>query len=333
MNQKQSRAAALLLALAILLLPAVPALALDADELVPVGTAVGIRLQTEGVMVVGLAEVEAAGGAVRPAEAAGVRVGDVITALNGRKTDSAAAFLTEASRLDGTAAELTARRDGEELRFTVQPARTPQGAWQLGLWLRDGVSGLGTVTFYDPVTGTFGALGHGVSDLDTGKLLPFDGGEITAAEVVDVIRGVGGAPGELCGEADPETSVGTVSGNTPSGIFGTAVWPDAGDCVPVAGEEETVLGPAVLRCCVDGAGVREYDVEISRIYRGTEDHRFLMLTVTDPELLERTGGIVQGMSGSPILQNGKLVGAVTHVLLSDATRGYGISIRDMLEAA
>ena len=331
MNRRN--AAALLLALLLALTLSVPALALEADSLVPMGAAVGIRLETDGVMVAGLAEVETAEGAVRPAEAAGLQVGDVVKTLDGRKTDSAAAFLSAAAAMTGAPVELTAERDGALLRFTVQPARSPQGTWQLGLWLRDGVSGIGTVTFYDPASGTFGALGHGVNDLDTGALLPFADGTITETRVVDVVRGAAGSPGELCGDSAQGAALGALSKNTPSGIFGAAEWTEAGEPVPVAGEEETALGPATIRCCVEGDEVRDYQVEISRIYRGAEDHRFLMLTVTDEALLRTTGGIVQGMSGSPILQNGKLVGAVTHVLINDPTRGYGISIQDMLSAA
>ena len=330
MNKRKAVA----LALAWLLLsPGLPALALDAEELVPLGGAVGIRLQTEGVMVAGLADVETAEGTLRPAEAAGLCVGDLVTAVDGKKTDSAAAFLTALSALRGEAVDLTVLREGEELHLTVTPARALSGAWQLGLWLRDGVSGIGTLTFYDPVSGTFGDLGHGVNDLDSGALLPFGQGVITQARVVDVVPGTNGKPGELCGEFDQEAALGQLEKNTPSGIFGTADWPEEIEPVPVAAEEETALGPASILCCVDGDEVCAYAVEISRIYRSPEDHRFLMLTVTDPALLAATGGIVQGMSGSPILQNGKLVGAVTHVLIGDPTRGYGISIRDMLAAA
>ncbi|MBQ5973236.1 MAG: SpoIVB peptidase [Oscillospiraceae bacterium] len=329
----KQKAAALLVSLCLLLAPGVPALALDADRLVPVGSAVGIRLDADGVLVVGLADVKTASGTLRPAEAAGLRVGDLVTRVGERKTDSAAAFLTAVSELDGQPVTLTAEREGETVELTVTPAQTVNGAWQLGLWLRDGVSGIGTVTFYDPVSGTFGALGHGVNDLDTGALLPFGEGAITGARVVDVVPGAAGRPGELCGEFDADTEKGVLRRNTTSGIFGVADWQDCGECLPVASEDETELGPASILCCVSGDEVREYSVEISRIYRSPEDHRFLMLTVTDEALLSTTGGIVQGMSGSPIIQNGKLIGAVTHVLINDATRGYGISIRDMLAAA
>ena len=320
---------------ALLMLPALAAnaYALEAEELVPVGSAVGIELEADGVLIVGLTEVETDTGPASPAEAAGLRTGDVICSVDGRATANAAEFLTVMSSIDAGEHSVTVRRDGKELELRVTPARNREGAYQFGLWLRDSVTGIGTVTFYDPNTGTFGALGHGISDAGTGELLPFETGSITGAEVVDVIPGNPGSPGELCGEFDRDTVLGVLNKNTDSGIFGTASLEELGAPIPVAGEDEVTLGPATIRSSVNGDGVREYSVEISRIYRNATDSRFLLLTVTDPELLEITGGIVQGMSGSPIIQNGKLIGAVTHVLISDPAKGYGISIEKMLEAA
>ena len=325
---------ALVLALALTLTnPSGSAWALEAEELVPVGSAVGIDLETEGVVIVGFSEVETDAGAVSPAAEAGLMEGDVILRVGPRPTDTAAAFLSAMGAADGSALDVTARRHGREVHVLVTPAQSREGGYQLGLWLRDGVSGIGTVTFFDPETGVFGALGHGINDLESGELLPFDNGCITGAAVVDVIPGAAGAPGELCGRFDREDVLGTLEKNTDRGVFGTMRLPGGGAPVPVAGEDEIRLGPAVIRSNVRGAEVRDYQVEISRIYHGAADNRFLLLTVTDPELIAVTGGIVQGMSGSPILQNGKLVGALTHVLLSDPLRGYGISIQRMLEAA
>ena len=307
--------------------------ALEAEELIPGGSAVGIELTADGVMIVGLTEVETEQGTASPAAEAGLLVGDVIRGIDGRGITNVAAFLTAMGGLNSGAHRLEVQRDGEMLTLTATPARNREGAYQFGLFLRDGVSGIGTVTFYDPVSGTFGALGHGINDLDTGRLLPFDDGSITDAEVVDVIPGKPGNPGELCGEFDGAAVLGSLRKNTESGIFGTALQETLGSPIPVGKENEVVLGPAVIRSCVDGGAVEEYAVEISRIYRDPADNRFLLVTVTDPALLAVTGGIVQGMSGSPIIQNGKLVGAVTHVLISDPTKGYGISMERMLQAA
>lgn len=255
----------------------------------------GIDLETDGVMIVGLIDVQTPEGPERPAETAGLRAGDKITRVGGRATEKAADFLTAMAEADGSALDVTAERNGELLEISVTPAKTADGTYQLGLWLRDGISGIGTVTFYDPATGTFGALGHGINDLDSGELLPFDSGSITGAKVVDVIPGVAGSPGELCGQFDRDQVLGALEKNTESGIFGTASALTEAQPIPVASEDEVVLGPAVIRSNVAGTEIREYSVEISRIYRDAADNRFLLLTVTDPELLERTGGIVQGM--------------------------------------
>lgn len=330
---KGRKGAAGTLLLSGLLLFVLPLQALAVDTLVPMGCAVGIELETDGVMVAGFSEIETENGVRSPAAEAGMKAGDVITAVGERRTDGTQSLLSALTALDGSEIAVTARRDGHEMLFHVLPAKSGEGRWQLGLWLREGVSGIGTVTYYDPESHDFGALGHGISDLESGKLLPFDGGTITDAAVVDVVKGAPGAPGELCGQPDPDRVLGALEKNTGCGIFGKAGFADAGTPVPVASPQEVRLGPASILATVNGSGVREYSVEISRIYRQPDEHRFLMLTVTDPELLAQTGGIVQGMSGSPILQDGKLIGAVTHVLLSDATRGYGIGIRDMLDAA
>ena len=330
---KGRKSAAAALTLFGLLTIALPLRSFAADTLVPMGCAVGIELETDGVMVAGFSEIETASGVRSPAAEAGMKTGDVITAIGDRRTKETQALFSALTALDGSEVAVTARRGGNEMLFRVKPAQNDEGKWQLGLWLREGVSGIGTVTYYDPESHNFGALGHGISDLESGKLLPFDGGTITDASVVDVVKGAPGAPGELCGKPDTEHVLGALEKNTGCGIFGKAGFEDAGTPVPVASPQEVRLGPASILATVNGSGVQEYSVEISRIYRQPDEHRFLMLTVTDPELLAQTGGIVQGMSGSPILQDGKLIGAVTHVLLSDATRGYGIGIREMLEAA
>ena len=211
------------------------------------------------------------------------------------------------------------------------PAADAEGGWKLGLYLRDGISGIGTVTFYDPETGLFGALGHPVNDSETGVMLPLSEGLITSATIASVQKGENGAPGELHGCFDVSARLGSILYNTPYGIFGYFDTAPEGDALETAPENEIRTGPAAILVQVEGSETQEFDVEICRIYRGGEER--LMVRVTDPELLDLTGGIVQGMSGSPILQNGRLIGAVTHVLLSDPTRGYGVTIDSMLRAA
>ena len=329
-GRKKAGRFALLLTAALLLFPTARAAAL-AEELVPVGQTVGIRLDMDGAMIVGFAQVDSEDGQRAPAQESGLLPGDIISGLNGRKISSCAEFLTAAQELTGESAQLTVERGGREIVCEVTPAKAPDGGYQLGLWLRDGVSGIGTVTYYDPETGAFGALGHGISDAGTAGLIPVGSGCITRAEVIDVIRGGSGSPGELCGRLSDERR-GEIDSNTGCGIFGSMEEP-GGEALPVAGEDELSLGSATILSNVSGDSVGEYSAEICRIYHSPDDDRCFMISVTDPELLAATGGIVQGMSGSPVLQNGKLVGAVTHVLVSDPTRGYGISIERMLEAA
>ena len=309
--------------------------ALAAEELIPVGQVVGIQMDIEGVLVAGLSDVETAEGPVNPAAEAGIRVGDVILAVNERAVTSAREFLDCVEQLRDEEAILTIKRDGKIQNFSVCPAWESDGQLRLGLWLRDGIAGVGTVTYIDPETGAYGALGHGVNDPETGLLLPLDGGELCRAWIVDVVPGKSGTPGELCGCFEPEAVVGAVEDNTACGIFGTmnGNFRCSGPALPVAEAGAVRPGAATILSCVDGQTVAEYDVEICPAGLVAGDGRDLLVRVTDPELLAVTGGIVQGMSGSPIIQDGKLVGAVTHVLVNDPTRGYGILIENMLDAA
>lgn len=305
--------------------------AAQARELIPMGQAVGIQMTTQGMLVAGLADVETPQGTVSPARDAGFCAGDVICAIDGRKIETSDDFLTALAQA-GEQLTVTVLRGGTETALTVTPAVTADGAVQLGLWLRDGVSGVGTVTYCDPATGAYGALGHGITDEDSGVLMPLRTGSIMRAEIADTKRGEAGAPGELIGSFDPGQTIGDISGNCVFGIFGTMAETPEGTPVETASDDAVKTGPAVVRSTVAGDTAVDYAVEISRIYRENGCTRYL-LTVTDPALLEATGGIVQGMSGSPILQDGKLIGAVTHVLLNDPTKGYGLSIDSMLRAA
>jgi len=300
-----------------------------AQEVAVGGQIVGIQISTQGVMVAGVGPVETAKGSCSPAEEAGVKEGDFVTAINGQAITSSGELLAAVAALDGDSAQLSLLRDKRERTVTVQPVLSTQGQWMLGMWLRDGVSGIGTVTFYDPGSGVYGALGHSVSDESSGLVLPLDTGRITDVEIVDVIPGAAGAPGELSGCTDVGQVLGSVEKNTGHGIYGHLNASLGGRMVETA---QLQPGPAVLLSTVSGRETKEYQVVVSRLYRDGSG-RHAIITVTDPELCARTGGIVQGMSGSPILQNGKLVGAVTHVFINDPTRGYAIAIQDMLDDA
>ena len=323
----------LLFALCNLILPSVRVMALSpGDLLTPVGRAVTIELCTEGVIVAGLGQVETGEGERSPAREAGIRVGDRITAVNGRPIRTGEEFLRAVEELADKTVYLTVCRNGADVVFGVEPVTGEDGAEYLGLWLRSSISGIGTVTFQDPLSGVYGALGHGVCMENEQSLTPVSGGMIGPASISDVVKGEKGAPGELVGVPENGEMLGSVEQNTDTGIFGRARIMD-GEALPAAEEGEIRTGEATIRCNVQGQTVEDYTVEIVSIHPAASDGRQLALKVTDERLLSLTGGIVQGMSGSPILQNGKLVGAVTHVLVEDPTRGYGVCIDRMLSAA
>ena len=305
----------------------------EVRTLVPVGHTVGIKLFSEGIVVVGLAEVETDRGKTAPGVACGLRVGDVIEEANGTAVENSTQF-SQMIQCGGVV-ELEVSRGGEDLLLAAEPVRGDDGVYRLGAWVRDSMAGIGTVTFYDPETGAFGALGHGVTDSDTGLLMPLGDGAVMSSTVKAVKRGSAGEPGELKGNFDLTRDMGKLYANTDLGVFGifdSDCSLPLGEAMPVAAAEQVSTGPAVIRSNVCGDAVEEYAIEILRVLdrKGTQN---FLIEVTDEALIAKTGGIVQGMSGSPIIQDGKLVGAVTHVLVNDPARGYGIFIENMLEAA
>ena len=295
-------------------------------ELIPVGQVIGLELRDNCVTVAGIDEKMGA-----KTKADTLAVGDRIETVDGRKVSSTEDVLLALTHSKGTV-RLVIQRKGERMTVSVTPEITPEGP-KLGLYLRQGITGIGTVTYYDPETKSFGTLGHGVNNA-SGKLLELCQGNAYSARVVSLRKGVSGQPGQLMGTVESKTPIGTLTKNTARGVFGTNETGWEGKAVPVAASSEVKTGKATILSTVDGDGVQEYSVEILKIYpKSKTNGRNLLLKVTDPQLLQTTGGIVQGMSGSPILQNGKLIGAVTHVLVSDPTTGYGIFIENMLEAA
>jgi len=303
------------------------------DRLIPLGKTTGIKLFCEGPMVVGFAQLESCSRC--PAKEGGLQVGDVLLKLNGQQIGSNEAMKAMLAALPDEQAVFTVLRKDQEQLVTVNAVYDPAlECWRIGAWIRDSVAGIGTVTFVDPETGVFGALGHGICDADTGDLVHFGSGSVMPSSVVDVQKSKSGTPGQLCGQFDLIHDQGWLVDNDATGIYGVLTHEEfyAGQqAVETAAAEEIHEGAATILSCVQGDTAQEYDVQITRIYRD-DGGRDMMLQVTDPDLLAVTGGIVQGMSGSPIIQDGKLVGAVTHVLVNDPTRGYGIFIENMLKA-
>ncbi len=301
-------------------------------KLIPLGRTTGIKLFSQGTMVVGFSELESTG--TCPAREGGLREGDVLVGLNGHEIAGNESVTALLSALPDEQAVFTVLRDERRLTVKVQAVYDPVlDCHRIGAWIRDSVAGIGTITFVDPETGVFAALGHGICDADTGKLVTFGAGSVMPSAVTGVDKGQNGTPGQLRGQFDLIHDQGWLAGNADSGIYGMLTEDDLYESakpVSVARREELKPGPATIVSNVAGTQTQEYDVEILKVYGGSSG-RELLLEITDPDLLAATGGIVQGMSGSPILQNGKLVGAVTHVLVNDPKRGYGISAQTMLE--
>lgn len=303
--------------------------------LIPGGQSVGVALLTEGVVVVGSSDV---GKTPSPAYQAGIRAGDRIVRVG--DTPVTGSEQLRSLIAGGGEAVLEVARGDETMTVSVEPALDPaDGAYRLGAWVRDSTAGIGTLSFYDPDSGAFGALGHAITDVDTGIVLPVGYGGIYESSVVDISKGKSGEPGELQGQFfDAETQLGEVTSNTDFGILGMTeeaianpLYPDG---LPVGTRGDIHVGKAqLLTTLVDGQ-VRAYECEITKLSAQDEPAtRSMVIKVTDETLLQATGGIVQGMSGSPIVQDGKLVGAVTHVFINDPTQGYGVYIEWMLDAA
>ena len=307
----------------------------EASSVYVSGSTVGIYMETEGVLIIDTGEILCEGGTAREPAKNIVRPGDYIVAFNEQKVSNKKELMEDLEILDGEDVILDVIRNGEKIPVSLTPVKDAGGEYKLGIWVRDNTQGIGTLTCVDE-KGRYGALGHGISDVDTGELLHISKGALYQAEILGIQKGQSGSPGELSGliRYEPGQIIGAVDTNSKNGIYGSFYDRRAGIPVKkteVAYKQELEVGPASILCCVDGS-VKEYDAEITRIDMNHEDtNKSFVIHVTDPELLEITGGIVQGMSGSPILQKGKFAGAVTHVFVQDSTSGYGIFAETMLE--
>ena len=307
-------------------------------ELIPLGKAVGIKMYSEGVIVAGMADVVTSDGTVTPLADAGIKVGDILVSINGKEIKSAENFEKLVAEFDGNPITMEYIRNGERISASVVPAKSSaDGKYRVGAWIRDSMAGVGTISFVDKKSGTFGALGHAICDIDTGMLMPLRKGSIMPATVTDVKKGEVGAPGELRCAFDLKHDNGRLFSNTHKGIFGIVDDPsvyEGREALPIADPSEIETGKAYIYSTVNGNETKKYEIEIVKIYKNnTGNEKNMMIKITDPELIEKTGGIVQGMSGSPIIQNGKIIGAVTHVLVNDPKKGYGIFIKNMLDTA
>lgn len=300
------------------------------------GSTVGMYMETNGVLIIDTGEILSEGGETKEPAKNIVKPGDYIVALNDEKISRKKDLIDDLKKLEGEEVILDVVRNGKTVPVSITPAKDKQGEYKLGIWVRDNTQGIGTLTFVDE-KGNYGALGHGISDVDTGELLEIQNGALYQAQILGIQKGAKGSPGELSGliRYEPGKIIGSIETNSKNGIYGHFTGdrksPISLKKMPVGYKQEVTEGEASILCCVEDE-VKEYQAEITKIDMNHSDtNKSFVIRVADPKLLSVTGGIVQGMSGSPVLQNGKIIGAVTHVFVQDSTSGYGIFIENMLE--
>lgn len=313
---------------------------LPKTKVIPVGSIAGLKLYTSGVLVVGMSEIEGADNKkYKPYENSGIKEGDTILAINDKQITSTEELIQTVNQSDGKNLAIEYRREEQTLECSITPARTSQTEYKLGLWVRDSAAGVGTVTFYEPETKTFGALGHGITDIDTEQLIHIASGEFVTTKILNIAKGEVGTPGKIQGTVENQKNIGSIMKNTKFGIYGkvdnlNTLNIDRSKEMEVALREEIKLGKAKIMCSLENGKVEEYEIEIQKIFSDNNyDNKSMQIKVTDVRLLEKTGGIIQGMSGSPVIQNGKFIGAITHVLVNNPQEGYAVFGDIMLKQA
>ena len=313
---------------------------LPRTTVIPVGTVAGVKLYTNGVLVVGMTEVQGIDNEKhKPYEYSGIKEGDTIVSVEEQEISNTIELVNTVNKSNGDEVNIKYVRDGQTLECSIQPVQTSKTEYKLGLWVRDSAAGVGTVSFYEPKTKTFGALGHGITDIDTGSLINIANGEFITTKVVSISKGIEGTPGKMQGTINNQQNIGKIYKNTNFGIYGvvdnlSALNIDSSKEKEVALREEIQLGRATILTSLDEDKVKEYEIQIEKIYTNNNyDNKSMLIKVTDEELIQKTGGIIQGMSGSPIIQNGKFIGSVTNVLVNDPARGYAVFGDIMLKQA
>lgn len=301
-------------------------------NVIPLGNAIGLKLYTEGVLIVGMSEIEGK----RPYEFSGIKEGDRIISIDNKKIETTEDLIETVNSSKGKEVSIKYVRENSEEVTNITPVQTKQNEYKLGLWVRDAAAGVGTASFYIPSTGMFASLGHGITDIDTGDLITISNGELVSTNIVSIQKGEKGKPGEIKGSIEGSSKIGEVYKNTSFGIFGRVSNKNSLKVteseMEILNRDEIKKGKAQIICELEDGKKEHYDIEIQRIYTANnKDNKSMLIKITDERLLERTGGIIQGMSGSPIIQNGKFVGAVTHVLVNDPTTGYGVFADMMLK--
>ncbi|NLK40215.1 MAG: SpoIVB peptidase [Clostridiales bacterium] len=308
----------------------------DNIKLYPGGMPFGVKFFTQGVLVVGFTEVDSSSGKISPAYESGLRVKDIITSINGKEVNTVEEITSFIEESGGKPLSIGYMRNNTEHHTSLTPIfSTSESRYKAGVWIRDSTAGIGTVTFINPANKAFAGLGHGICDVDTGELMPLMKGSVTNVTISGITKGLAGAPGEIKGYFTGDKT-GTLIGNTEAGVYGMFTEVPSGvpeGPLPIALRNQVKEGKAYIWSTLENDAPRKYEINISDINRNSNAlTKSFVIKVTDPALLELSGGIVQGMSGSPIIQNGRIVGAVTHVLINDPTTGYGIFIENMLKS-
>ena len=294
---------------------------------IPLGRTIGMKLYTEGVLVVGMSEIEGK----KPYENSGIEAGDRIIEVNNKKITTSDELTECVNACNGRNIEIKYVNNEDKIVLTqIEPAKTSNDEYKIGLWVRDAAAGVGTITFYEPSTGSFASLGHGINDVDTYELINIANGELVTAKILDIVKGKDGIPGEIKGSIDNSVTIGDISKNTDFGVYGTITNINALNSqnlveMEVADRSEISTGKAYILCEIENGKTEKYEIEIQKLFKNNnKDNKSMLIKITDARLIEKTGGIIQGMSGVPIIQNGKFIGAVTHVLVNDAKVGYGV---------
>ena len=313
---------------------------LPKTKVIPVGNIAGVKLYTNGVLVVGMSEIEGDDNKkYKPYENTGIKEGDTIVKINENLINSTEELIETVNESQGKDVKVQYIHQEETKECSIVPVKTGNSQYKLGLWVRDSAAGVGTVSFYEPSTKTFGALGHGITDIDTNELINIASGEFVTTRILNITKGESGNPGKIQGTVENQSNIGTIFKNSKFGIYGkvdnlSSLNIDTSKEMEVALREEIKTGKATILCSLDNQTPQEYEIEIEKIYKENNyDNKSMQIKITDQRLLEKTGGIIQGMSGSPIIQNGKFVGAVTHVLVNDPTKGYAVFGDIMLKQA
>lgn len=305
-------------------------------KVIPGGNCFGVKFFTKGVIIINLADIQTQDGIYSPAKRAGLQIKDVILSVDKKEINTVEDLAVAVENSRGEEMTIVYERDGNMHECKMRASLSlSDKKYKTGIWVRDSTAGIGTVTYYNPKNKTFAGLGHGICDVDTGALMPLLRGSVVDVEITDVVKGRKGTPGEIKGNFGTQKK-GVLTGNTKSGVYGMIDRNfendiDINKAVELAKSKEVVTGKAIIYSEIDNSGVQEYEVNITDIDKNDNGVKNFVVEITDNRLLEKTGGIVQGMSGSPIIQNGKLIGAITHVFVNDPSKGYGIFIENMLK--